>query len=76
MEFTSFAFLILVTITFFVYYIVGKQFRESVLLVASCIFIGYFNLWFLAIAIGMSSITYLLGRLKAGVILAPPAGSG
>jgi len=62
MEFTSLAFLILVTITFFVYYIVGKQFRECVLLVASCIFIGYFNLWFLAIAIGISSITYLLGR--------------
>jgi alginate O-acetyltransferase complex protein AlgI len=66
MVLTSIEFALLLALTFILYYSVGERLRKTVLLLASCIFIGYGSPYFLLTAVGISSLTYVLGlRLSA-----------
>ena len=61
MDFISFSFTLLLTLTFVLYYAVGQNFQKIILLTSCFVFIGYNSLFFLLTAIILSSITYWLG---------------
>lgn len=63
MPFISVQFVLLLTVTFLLYWSAGPRLRKPVLLVASCIFIGYGSLMFLAAALAVSLFTYIAGLL-------------
>lgn len=61
MSFISFEFVILFVICFLAYYMAREKLRKYVLLLTSCVFIGYFNLLFLVTALFVSILTYRIG---------------
>lgn len=63
MPFISVQFVLLLTFTFLLYWTAGPRLRNPVLLVASCIFIGYGSMMFLAAALAVSIFTYVAGLL-------------
>lgn len=63
MPFISVQFVFLLTVTFLLYWTAGPRLRKPVLLVASCIFIGYGSMMFLAAALAVSIFTYVAGLL-------------
>jgi len=63
MEFNSYAFIILFSITILFYNILKGNYRKYILLLASAVFIGYYHLAFLAVAIGLSTLTYFGAKL-------------
>ncbi len=63
MSFISLQFVILMVATLLAFYLAGERYRKLVLLVSSCIFIGYYHLQFLFIAIAVSLFTYAAGLL-------------
>lgn len=63
MLFTSSAFAVLLAVTFVLYHVVPTGVRRWILLAASCVFIGYNSLYFLAVAAAVSTATYFAGFL-------------
>lgn len=57
MQFLSFSFLALFTLCFFLYYAVKGRARNLILLVTSCIFIGWYYLPFLLTAVVVALFT-------------------
>ena len=71
MQFLSFSFLALFTLCFFLYYAVKGRARNLILLVTSCIFIGWYYLPFLLTAVVVALFTFfwaqwMESRAKAG----------
>ena len=71
MQFLSFSFLALFTLCFFHYYAVNGRARNLILLVTSCIFIGWYYLPFLLTAVVVALFTFfwaqwMESRAKAG----------
>lgn len=71
MQFLSFNFLALFTLCFFLYYAVKGRARNLILLVTSCIFIGWYYLPFLLTAVVVALFTFfwaqwMESRAKAG----------
>lgn len=71
MQFLSFSFLPLFTLCFFLYYAVKGRARNLILLVTSCIFIGWYYLPFLLTAVVVALFTFfwaqwMESRAKAG----------
>ena len=71
MQFLSFSFLALFTLCFFLYYSVKGRSRNLILLVTSCIFIGWYYLPFLLTAVVVALFTFfwaqwMESRAKAG----------
>lgn len=71
MQFLSFSFLGLFTLCFFLYYAVKGRARNLILLVTSCIFIGWYYLPFLLTAVVVALFTFfwaqwMESRAKAG----------
>lgn len=71
MQFLSFSFLVLFTLCFFLYYAVKGRARNLILLVTSCIFIGWYYLPFLLTAVVVALFTFfwaqwMESRAKAG----------
>lgn len=71
MQFLSFSFLSLFTLCFFLYYAVKGRARNLILLVTSCIFIGWYYLPFLLTAVVVALFTFfwaqwMESRAKAG----------
>ena len=71
MQFLSFCFLALFTLCFFLYYAVKGRARNLILLVTSCIFIGWYYLPFLLTAVVVALFTFfwaqwMESRAKAG----------
>ena len=71
MQFISFIFLSLFTLCFFLYYAVKGRARNLILLVTSCIFIGWYYLPFLLTAVVVALFTFfwaqwMESRAKAG----------
>lgn len=62
MMFTSWEFVLLFACSVVLYYVLPRKFQKSVLLLASCCFAGYFNILFLVIALGITGITFYLGK--------------
>lgn len=62
MSFISLQYVALMATALLVFYLAGKRYRKAVLLVFSCIFIGYYHLQFLCIAIGVSLWAYAAGH--------------
>lgn len=62
MSFISLEFVVFFCACFFTYYLVGKSYRKYVLLLSSCIFIGYHHLSFLLVAMGVALFSYIAGR--------------
>ena len=62
MMFLSLPFIILFTCCLILYYTVKGNYQKPVLLLASCIFIGYFNIAYLLIAALIAAITFYWGR--------------
>ena len=60
--FLSLPFIILFTCCLILYYTVKGNYQKPVLLLASCIFIGYFNIAYLLIAALIAAITFYWGR--------------
>ena len=58
MQFLSFSFLALFTLCFFLYYAVKGRARNLILLVTSCIFIGWYYLPFLLTAVVVAPVSY------------------
>ena len=58
MQFLSFSFLALFTLCFFLYYAVKGRARNLILLVTSCIFIGWYYLPFLLTAVVVALFTF------------------
>ena len=62
MMFTSWEFVLLFSCSVVLYYVLPRKFQKSVLLLASCCFAGYFNILFLVVALGITGITFYLGK--------------
>ena len=78
MQFLSFSFLALFTLCFFLYYAVKGRARNLILLVTSCIFIGWYYLPFLLTAVVVALFTFfwaqwMESRAKAGKWRIPEA---
>ena len=58
MSFISLEFVLLLLLCFTLYHLVGEKGRKRVLLVASSVFIGYFNPVFLVTALVVNLFTY------------------
>ena len=62
MIFLSLPFVILFTCCLILYYTVKGCYQKPVLLLTSCIFVGYFNIAYLLIATLIAAITFYWGR--------------
>ncbi len=62
MMFLSLPFVILFTCCLLLYYMVKGKYQKPVLLLGSCVFIGYFNIAYLLIAALIAAITFYWGR--------------
>ena len=62
MMFLSLPFVILFTCCLILYYTVKGSYQKPVLLLTSCIFVGYFNIAYLLIAALIAAITFYWGR--------------
>ena len=60
--FLSLPFIILFTCCLILYYTVKGNYQKPVLLLTSCIFVGYFNIAYLLIAALIAAITFYWGR--------------
>lgn len=60
--FLSLPFVILFTCCLLLYYMVKGKYQKPVLLLGSCVFIGYFNIAYLLIAALIAAITFYWGR--------------
>ena len=60
--FLSLPFVILFTCCLILYYTVKGSYQKPVLLLTSCIFVGYFNIAYLLIAALIAAITFYWGR--------------
>lgn len=61
MSFVSLIFAVFFICSFLIYYLLPR-FQKTILLVASCVFIGYYHIAFLLIALGIALMTYVFGR--------------
>lgn len=62
MSFISLNFVTLLVCTFLLYYTLPPKYRKAILLLSSCIFIGYYHIAFLIIALLISLATFFLGK--------------
>lgn len=62
MSFISLNFVTLFVCTFALYYTIPAKYKKVLLLLSSCVFIGYYHAAFLAIAILISLATFFLGK--------------
>lgn len=62
MSFISLNFVTLFVCTFLLYYTLPPKYRKAILLLSSCIFIGYYHIAFLIIALLISLATFCLGK--------------
>lgn len=62
MSFISLNFVTLFVCTFLLYYTLPPKYRKAILLLSSCIFIGYYHIAFLIIALLISLATFFLGK--------------
>lgn len=62
MSFISLNFVTLFVCTFLLYYTLPPKYRKAILLLSSCIFIGYYHIAFLIIALLISLTTFFLGK--------------
>ena len=62
MSFISLNFVTLFVCTFLLYYTLPPKYRKAILLLSSCIFIGYYHIASLIIALLISLATFLLGK--------------
>ncbi|MFA8436210.1 MAG: MBOAT family protein [Marinifilaceae bacterium] len=62
MVFNSFAFALLFVVTLVLNYSIPARYRVGLLLCSSSIFIGFYHLGFLAVALGIATLSFLLGR--------------
>lgn len=62
MMFLSLPFVVLFTCCLILYYTVKGSYQKPVLLLTSCIFVGYFNIAYLLIAALIAAITFYWGR--------------
>ena len=60
MSFISLNFVTLFVCTFLLYYTLPPKYRKAILLLSSCIFIGYYHIAFLIIALLISLATFFL----------------
>lgn len=58
MSFISLNFVTLFVCTFLLYYTLPPKYRKAILLLSSCIFIGYYHIAFLIIALLISLATF------------------
>lgn len=63
MEFLSISFLVLFSVSFLIYCLVGKRFRNSLLLLASFVFIGWLYPPFLITAVAVALFTFFWAQL-------------
>jgi hypothetical protein len=63
MEFLSIRFLVLFSVSFLIYCLVGKRFRNSLLLLASFVFIGWLYPPFLITAVAVALFTFFWAQL-------------
>lgn len=62
MEFLSIPFVVCLVLTFVLYYMrTGRRWQHGVLLLASCVFIGYYHLVYLLFALGITLLTFYAG---------------
>ena len=61
MSFISMEYVLLFVLTFLVFYLSPQRFRKPCLLLASCIFIGYYHWMFLVAALAVALFTYGAG---------------
>ena len=62
MSFISLNFVTLFVCTFLLYYTLPPKYRKAILLLSSCIFIGYYHIAFLIIALLISLAAFFLGK--------------
>lgn len=62
MSFISLNFVTLFVCTFLLYYTLPPKYKKAVLLLSSCVFIGYYHIAFLVIALLISLATFFLGK--------------
>lgn len=62
MSFISLAFLTLFVCTFLLYYTLPPKYKKAILLLSSCVFIGYYHIIFLIVAFLISLATFFLGK--------------
>ena len=62
MSFISLNFVTLFVCTFLLYYTLPPKYRKAILLLSSCVFIGYYHIAFLIIALLISLATFFLGK--------------
>ena len=62
MSFISLNFVTLFVCTFLLYYTLPPKYRKAILLLSSCIFIGYYHIAFVIIALLISLATFFLGK--------------
>ena len=62
MSFISLNFVTLFVCTFLLYYTLPPKYRKAILLLSCCIFIGYYHIAFLIIALLISLATFFLGK--------------
>lgn len=64
MEFLSIPFVVCMTATFLLYYLrsSSRRWQHCVLLLASCVFIGYYHLTYLWVVLGVTVFTYFAGK--------------
>lgn len=64
MEFLSLPYIVLIILAFVLYYAKANyHWQRAVLLLSSVIFIGYYHLTYLCVAVGIALFTYYAGRL-------------
>lgn len=63
MNFTTFEFLIFLTLFFLVYFLIPKKWQKFVLLIFNFYYISFYKIEFLYFILGISSIFYLSGIL-------------
>ena len=62
MEFLSIPFVVCLVLTFVLYYMrTGRRWQHGVLLLVSCVFIGYYHLVYLLFALGITLLTFYAG---------------
>lgn len=61
MSFTSWEFCLLFAIVFIGYYAINDKLKKWILLLGSSVFIGYYNIWFLVMAVATATLTYFSG---------------
>ena len=64
MSLISIEFVVFFLCCFILYYALPK-YQKAILLLGSCVFIGYYHIAFLVIAVAIAMLTYLFGRLIA-----------